>query len=147
MLRLPPFVLRELASRLGEIETVTNQTNLELKAAYLAAGITDPRRWEHGETERSPEDSLLVFSIFLSPQGNPIAVSGGRQTVRLQRGGPALRRVPPPTDGSTCHGGRQRACLYRGLAGGLAPRTRSENRRRQRCAGAAFETISPQSSH
>jgi hypothetical protein len=37
MLRLPPSVLLELASRLGEVETATNRANLELKAAYLAA--------------------------------------------------------------------------------------------------------------
>ena len=45
----------------------------------------------------------------------PIAVSGGKQTERLRRGGPALRRVPPPTDCSTCHADRQHARLYRGL--------------------------------
>jgi hypothetical protein len=37
MLRLPRPVLRELASRLGEVEGVINQTNLELEAAYLGA--------------------------------------------------------------------------------------------------------------
>jgi hypothetical protein len=37
MRRLPPSVLRELASRLGEVEAVTNQANLELQAAYLGA--------------------------------------------------------------------------------------------------------------
>jgi hypothetical protein len=37
MLRLPPSVLREQASRLRVVEAVTDQANLELKAAYLAA--------------------------------------------------------------------------------------------------------------
>jgi hypothetical protein len=36
MLGLPPSVLRELASRLQELEAVTNETNRALKAAGLA---------------------------------------------------------------------------------------------------------------
>jgi hypothetical protein len=37
MLRLSPSVLRDLAVELRELETVTNQTNLELHAAHRAA--------------------------------------------------------------------------------------------------------------
>ena len=33
---LPPSVLRELAGRLQELEAVTNETNRELEAAYVA---------------------------------------------------------------------------------------------------------------
>jgi hypothetical protein len=41
---------------------------------------------------------MAIFANFLSPRANPIEEGGGRQTVRLRRSVPALRRVPPPKD-------------------------------------------------
>jgi hypothetical protein len=62
MLRMSPAVLRDLAVELRELETVTNQTNLELEAAHRAAA-----------EGREPAESLLDRALASMEHLNEIA--------------------------------------------------------------------------